>query len=313
MSETATTITEAVSILQAAQQDLVAAKEALLTHDDDENAHPALRERISALEENDTLYTNADIDERINDKLDAHKATNFQTAHTGWEDYDTEMTEKILELSNELEELKLKVDSDDDDDSGSETSLSAEIRAIEQKYAAQLEALQNSYQAAKDNGQDELAELYKENIQATLDAKNAEILEAIEKWQNSGSGSGSGDDGEIIPSLANQITQLRTEVAEYKAAVDNLSDISGEVAQNRSDIAGLKTAVQTNTSNIAVNANGITTNANAIAANTQADANYRTSTDQQLQGINSTIQNITVSEFTEEVYAEEPVTTTDGD
>ena len=302
---TTTTITEAVAILQSAQQDLVAAKASLVDHNNDEDAHHALQERLSKLENSDTLYTNADIDARINEQLDVHKNDSFKTAHTGWDEYETTVTNAMTDLHNDVEELKLKVDTGADDDQ-TETSLSVIIRQIELKYAAQLEALQNSYQSAKDNGQDELAELYKQNIQVTLDAKNAEILKAIEDWQNSGSGSGSGDEGEIIPSLTNQITQLREEVAEYKATVDNLANISTTVGQNRSDIASLKNSVQTNADNIAVNATGIITNANAIQSNTRADAEFRVATNAALQSISGSIEHIVVEEFNDEVYPEDP-------
>lgn len=173
----ASTLTDALTILQDAQKALIDAKVALVTHNDDEDAHQAIQDRIKKLENDDNIYSNDEIEDLIEKQLDAHAAQDFRTAHANWEGWYEGYQNTITSIYTRLTNLEKKDTSED------KTDLDATLAAIEEKYAAQLESLQKAFKAAQDQGQTELADMYKENIQKTLDAKSKEIMEAIEAWQ----------------------------------------------------------------------------------------------------------------------------------
>ena len=180
-----TSITEALVKLQDAQNELVKAREDLIAHNDDEDAHKALQDRIKALETSDTVYTNEEIEKIVKTGIEAHTSQSFQLAHPGWDEYSAQLQSTISVLTDRVTKLEEKGSSSED-----KTDLEVTLNAIEEKYSIQLTNLQTAFKEAQEQGQTELANSYKESIQKTLDAKNAEMMAAIEAWQKEHSSTG---------------------------------------------------------------------------------------------------------------------------
>lgn len=172
-------LTAAVQALQEAEATLVAAKKELIDHNIDESAHADIREAIAALKEVDAIYTKTEIEQLINEKVDAHTELTYDKAHPGWEDYEKALQSKLTQLTTAIEELQDKLAGKDKEDS----DLQSTLQVIEDKYAPIIENLSKALQAAEEAGNDELAEQYKATLKDTLDQKTKELIEATEKWQ----------------------------------------------------------------------------------------------------------------------------------
>ena len=172
-------LTAAVQALQEAEADLVAAIKTISEHNTDTTAHEDIREAIEALKEVDAIYTKTEIEQMINEKVDAHTELTYDKAHPGWEAYDEALQSKLTEITTAIQELQDKLAGKDKEDSDLQTAL----QEIEDKYAPIIENISKALQAAEEAGNTELAEQYKTTLKETLDQKTKELIEATEKWQ----------------------------------------------------------------------------------------------------------------------------------
>lgn len=172
-------LTTAVNALQAAEAELVKAREDLINHNIDETAHADIRELINALKQVDAIYTRTEIEQMINEKVDAHTELTYDKAHPGWTAYQTALESKLSQMTTAISELQDKLAGIDKE----ESELDEIIQKIEDKYAPMIESTSRAMEAAKEAGNTELVEQYKASLKSTLDQKNKEIIEATEQWQ----------------------------------------------------------------------------------------------------------------------------------
>jgi chromosome segregation ATPase len=173
-------LTAAVQALQEAEADLVAATKTISEHNTDETAHQDIRDAIDALKEVDAIYTKTEIEQLINEKVDAHTELTYDKAHPGWSDYETALQSKLTQLTTAIEELQDKLAGKEQEDSDLQTAL----QEIEDKYAPIIENISKALQAAEEAGNDDLADQYKTTLKETLDQKTKELIAATEKWQS---------------------------------------------------------------------------------------------------------------------------------
>lgn len=176
-------LSEAIYAVQQAEAKLLAAIDELELHKQDPDAHAALWQAIRELQESDQVYTRQEIVEIITEKLADHEAKTFDVAHPGFEDYNTALVEQIDALTASIEAIQNRLDGEAAN--SGQTDLQKELQAIEDKYAPILANLQESYAQAVEQGNDVLAETYRNSIQTTLDQKRDEMLAVMEEWQNS--------------------------------------------------------------------------------------------------------------------------------
>ena len=189
MSTETENLTEALSQLNEATKRTVEATERITEHNTDEHAHPAIQERLSALEESDTMYTRADIERLIEEGIKEHVEKDFKHAHSGWVDFDDELTEKLTDLADRMTKVEKQISNNE---SSTDSNLQATLQAIADRYAKTLASLQAAYTVAANAGQIELANQYKATITATMNQERDELLQAMEAWQSTHGGSSSG-------------------------------------------------------------------------------------------------------------------------
>lgn len=189
MSTEIENLTEALSQLNEATKRTVEAIERITEHNIDEHAHPAIQERLSALEESDAIYTRAEIKLLIEEGIEEHVEKDFKHAHSGWTDFDDELTERLTDLTDRLTKVEKQISNNE---SSTDSNLQATLQAIADRYAKTLASLQAAYTVAANAGQTELANQYKATISATMNQERDELLQAMEAWQSTHGGSGSG-------------------------------------------------------------------------------------------------------------------------
>lgn len=177
------TLPEAIAILQEAQAKLVAATEALVTHNVDLEAHQDIRDLIQGILDSDVVYTRDQIVSLVQETIKSHTEASFDTAHPGWEVYNTELQNDLEKIKSDIEGIKNRLDGEES--SSGQTDLEKALQAIEDKYAPILKNLQDAFSQAEKDGNVVLAEEYKNAIARTLDEKKNELLAAMEAWQNS--------------------------------------------------------------------------------------------------------------------------------
>lgn len=283
-----TNISDVLAALNDAQAALVRATENLVAHDDNEDAHPALRERLTNLEESDNIYTKDEIEDLVRDGIKTHSDQSFKTAHTEWDEYEQGLTSTINRIDSDIETLKQKTSGDSEDEEA-KADLAYKIKQIEDKYAVQLDSLQRAYREAVAQGQDDLAEMYKNNIEQTLDAKNAEIIAVIKEWEDAG-GSSSPDEG-IVPSINTQIAEIRQSVAALEDRITQLATLSSAVSENAANIADLQTGLSENNLADEQTRAQVAENRQLIDQNTEADAATKTKVDANRTMINTNTAN----------------------
>lgn len=182
MSDTSALVA-AVGALTEAQAKLVEAYQKLTEHNGDTGAHPDLREEVQKILDSDIPYTRSEVEDLAAKKVKEHADVPFETAHPGWDDIYTEINAKQQAFEARLKTIEDKLADTEVVDRN--TELQRTLAAIEAKYATILDNLQASYQVAYENGNLALAEEYRKTIATTLDEKKAELLAAMEAWQNS--------------------------------------------------------------------------------------------------------------------------------
>lgn len=171
---------DAIAALQEAQGALVDAANRIEEHNINESAHADIREAIAEIKSSDSIYTRDQIEELIAEKLTVHTDKDFKTAHSGWNAFETTLSERLEALLLRITAIEDKLDGKDQEAS----DLQAQLQAIEDRYAPLLEQLSNALIAAQAAGSDELANQYRATIASTLDQKKADLLECITNWQN---------------------------------------------------------------------------------------------------------------------------------
>lgn len=169
----------AIAAIQEAQEALVTATDHIEEHNIDEEAHADIRAMITDITSGDSIYSNAQIDERILEQLGTHTDENFKNAHPGWNDFETTLEERLAALTLRISTVEDKLDGRDQESS----DLQIQLQAIENRYAPLLEQLSNALIAAQDAGSTDLADQYRTSIAATLEQKKDDLLACITEWQ----------------------------------------------------------------------------------------------------------------------------------
>lgn len=186
MANQSDTIADAITNLQAAQQELVDAISKLADHDRDLNAHPDLRDAIKDIVGNDTLWTNEQIKAFITEQLSKHTVKDFKTAHDGFNDFNDTIQLTLTKLSERITKIENHITGQGD--GGEITDLQKAIQAIMEEYAPTLSNLSKAYQLALKNGDSKLATDINNRITETYDEMNKRIVDAIDEFtQHSGS------------------------------------------------------------------------------------------------------------------------------
>lgn len=183
MSDEVAALSAALAEVNELGRKLTAALEELNTHNSSSTAHEDIRKAVKDLIESGTIYTNDQIVEIVQSKLAAHANTDFKTAHPGWNEYSTNLEDRLTTMAADIVDLKSKIASQETTEP--ETELAAALQAITDKYAPILASLQEAFTSAKANGQDELATSYQQNIKETLDAQTAEMVAVLEAYRTS--------------------------------------------------------------------------------------------------------------------------------
>lgn len=175
--------TENLSVAIAALQDAQKALEDEHTHIENHNvnveAHPDIRALINKIFDGEAVYSNTQIRTIINDAIDFHKAISFKEAHTGWDEFEKTLNDRLATIETNLTELQDFVRGQQE----AKTDLNAQLSAIEARYAPIIERLQTAMQNAQMAGDTELADSYRTTIQQELESKTNELMECMEKWQ----------------------------------------------------------------------------------------------------------------------------------
>jgi len=179
MAATSESISAAIAQLQEATNALVEMKEYIEMHNLNSEAHADIRELVERLLDDEPIYSNTQIREIINTLLDGHKETNFKTAHTGWDEYERSVADRFSQIETDITEIKDILRGKEE----AKTDLDAKLLAIENRYAPVLARLQTALKEAQLAGDTELADSYRRTIQEELDRKTAEIMQAVEEWQ----------------------------------------------------------------------------------------------------------------------------------
>ena len=169
----------AIASLQEAQKVLEDEHKHIEEHNIDAEAHPDIRELIDKIFDGEAVYSNSQIRAIIHDLLDQHSATNFKTAHTGWNEYNTVLENRLATIEDNLTELTNVVRGQEE----AKTDLIAQLAAIEARYATILDRLQSAMQQAQLAGDTSLADSYRETISRELDNKAKELLDCMQAWQ----------------------------------------------------------------------------------------------------------------------------------
>ena len=169
----------AIASLQEAQKVLEDEHKHIEEHNIDAEAHPDIRELIDKIFDGEAVYSNSQIRAIIHDLLDQHSATNFKTAHTGWDEYNTVLENRLATIEDNLTELTNVVKGQEE----AKTDLNAQLAAIEARYATILDRLQSAMQQAQWAGDTSLADSYRETISRELDNKAKELLDCMQAWQ----------------------------------------------------------------------------------------------------------------------------------
>ena len=169
----------AIAALQDAQRVLEAEHQHIEEHNIDAEAHPDIRELIDKIFDGEAVYSNSQIRVIIHDLLDAHAATDFKTAHTGWSDYSTALENRLAIIEDNLTEVTNVVRGQQE----AKTDLNAQLAAIEARYATILDRLQDAMQQAQLAGDTTLADSYRNTIAQELDNKAEELLACMATWQ----------------------------------------------------------------------------------------------------------------------------------
>ena len=169
----------AIASLQEAQKVLEDEHKHIEEHNIDAEAHPDIRELIDKIFDGEAVYSNSQIRAIIHDLLDQHSATNFKTAHTGWNEYNTVLENRLATIEDNLTELTNVVRGQEE----AKTDLNAQLAAIEARYATILDRLQSAMQQAQLAGDTSLADSYRETISRELDNKAEELLDCMQAWQ----------------------------------------------------------------------------------------------------------------------------------
>lgn len=169
----------AIASLQEAQKVLEAEHKHIEEHNIDVEAHPDIRELIDKIFDGEAVYSNSQIRAIIHDLLDQHSAINFKAAHTGWDEYNTALENRLATIEDKLTELDNVVRGQEE----AKTDLNAQLAAIEARYANILDRLQGAMQQAQLAGDTDLANSYRDTIAKELDNKAKELLDCMRAWQ----------------------------------------------------------------------------------------------------------------------------------
>lgn len=169
----------ATGILQDAQKELEQAHKDLINHNIDLHAHQDLRDLIAERFSGDAIYTRAQIEQILIDGLQEHKNTVFSEAHPGWDDYNTNLTNRLATIENDIKDIKDWIAGK----TKATTTLQQRLQAVEDKYAPIFANLQSGLEAATAAGNTTLADTYKETIAKTLDQKTAELMQVVNDWE----------------------------------------------------------------------------------------------------------------------------------
>lgn len=169
----------AIASLQEAQKVLEDEHKHIEEHNIDAEAHPDIRELIDKIFDGEAVYSNSQIRAIIHDLLDQHSAANFKTAHTGWDEYNTVLENRLATIEDNLTELTNVVRGQEE----AKTDLNAQLAVIEARYATILDRLQSAMQQAQLAGDTSLADSYRETISRELDNKAKELLDCMQAWQ----------------------------------------------------------------------------------------------------------------------------------
>lgn len=172
-------------------EQLQEAQDALVSHNTDIEAHDDIREALKRIMSSDNIYTNEQILDIINKALTTHKQQSFKDAHTGWDEWESELNSKLDDLSSRITDLSDKLEDyvNGGESTGPATSLNEIIDAINAKYRPRINEISKNIAEAKADGNEELVEAYRASLQATIDACNEEIMQATSDWLASQNGS----------------------------------------------------------------------------------------------------------------------------
>ena len=171
----------ALVYLQNAQEELSAARSDLLHHNADPEAHPDILELIARIKGSDNVYSNEQIHAIFNELI-AEAVNNVKNQYEGIENLKNQTELVIDELTNRVLALEEKINNPDTVDT--RTDLERSLQAVEDRYAPILASLQSAFKEASDLGNQDTAARIRQNINDTLDEKQAAIIAVIDAYQS---------------------------------------------------------------------------------------------------------------------------------
>lgn len=176
---TAESISAAITQLQEATNALLELKNYIESHNVNIEAHQDIREAVNRILDGESIYSNTQIRELINENLNEHKNQNFNVAHPGWDEVNEALTERLATIESNIQEIKDYLNGQKE----AQTDLDAALAAVEARYAPVLDRLISAMKAAQLAGDTELADSYIVTIDAELARKSAELKQVMEDWQ----------------------------------------------------------------------------------------------------------------------------------
>ena len=126
MSDEVAALSAALAEVNELGRKLTAALEELNTHNSSSTAHEDIRKAVKDLIESGTIYTNDQIVEIVQSKLAAHANTDFKTAHPGWNEYSTNLEDRLTTMAADIVDLKSKIASQETTEPETELELKRE-------------------------------------------------------------------------------------------------------------------------------------------------------------------------------------------